>query len=82
MMSLPNDTEFDVAVRRVDELASPIVPAYTALDARIGWQIRRDMELSLAAFDLLDQEHPEFSAISTRNEIGRSVFLKLQWIFP
>ncbi|MCD6073636.1 MAG: TonB-dependent receptor, plug [Rhodospirillales bacterium] len=82
MMSLPHDTEFDIAVRRVDELSSPIVPGYTTLDARIGWQIRPDMQLSLAAFDLLDQEHPEFSAISTRNEIGRSVFLKLQWIFP
>jgi iron complex outermembrane receptor protein len=82
MMSLPHDTEFDVAVRRVDELSSPIVPGYTALDARIGWQIRSDMQLSLAAFDLLNEEHPEFSAISTRNDIGRSVFLKLQWIFP
>ena len=77
--TLPRDMLFDVAVRRVGPLPSPAVPGYTALDARIAWSPRRDVELSIAGFDLLDAQHPEFGAAPARSEIGRRLILRAIW---
>ncbi len=77
--SLPRNMHFDVALRRVGELPSPVVPAYTALDARLAWSPRRDLEISIAGFDLLDARHPEFGAAPARSEIGRRLLLKALW---
>ncbi len=41
---------------------STSVGAYTRLDLRLGWRPRRDLELSLAAQNLLDDRHPEYVA--------------------
>jgi iron complex outermembrane receptor protein len=53
------------------------VPAYTALDLRLGWKPAPDTELSLSAWNLLDEEHVEFGSGSTRSEVERSVYLEL-----
>lgn len=71
--------EFDVIVRRIGALPNPAVPAYTAVDARLGWHVRRDLELSLTFNNLLDSAHPEFGTPATRSEFERSVFLKAAW---
>jgi iron complex outermembrane receptor protein len=71
--------EFDLAVRRIGALPNPGVPAYTAVDARLGWRPRNDVELSLTLQNLFDPMHPEFGSAATRSEIERSVFLKLLW---
>ena len=74
--------ELDVAVRRVSELPNPAVPAYTAVDVRLGWRINREFEWSLTARNLFGSGQIEF--ISGNNPalasvIERSVFLKLLW---
>lgn len=33
---------------RVDDLPSPAIPGYTAVDARLGWQVTDNLELSLS----------------------------------
>lgn len=71
--------EFDVMVRRIGALPNPSVPAYTAVDARLGWRARRDVELSLTLLNLFDSKHPEFGSPATRSEIERSIFLKVLW---
>jgi iron complex outermembrane receptor protein len=76
-LDLPYNTEFDIIGRRVSELTSPVVPAYTAVDVRCGWRPRRDLEVSLTAQNLFDHGHGEFTAASTRTEFGRSVFIKI-----
>jgi iron complex outermembrane receptor protein len=78
-MNLTHNTELDVAVRTVTGLSAIQVPSYTALDARLGWTIRKGLELSLSGFNLLDGRHLEFSSTSTRSELDRSVYLKLLW---
>jgi len=78
-MNLTDKHEFDVIVRGVGKLPSPSVPAYTAVDARLGWRARRDMELSLTLQNLLDERHPEFGSAATRSEYERGLFLKLLW---
>ena len=71
--------EFDVMVRHVGALPNPSVPAYTAVDARLAWRARRNLELSLTLNNLLDAQHPEFGTLATRSEIERSIFLKMVW---
>ncbi len=71
--------EFDLRIRRVGGLPSPLVPSYTAVDARLGWRITPAAELSLTYQNLLDPAHPEWGAPASRAEIERSWFLKLAW---
>ncbi|MGV3741875.1 MAG: TonB-dependent receptor plug domain-containing protein [Burkholderiaceae bacterium] len=76
---LGHDKELDVTLRRVGGLSDPTVPSYTELDARFGWKLRRDIELSLIGQNLLDRSHPEFGSAPGRSEIERALFVKLLW---
>ena len=60
-------------------LRNPVVPAYTALDARWAWRISRALEVSFTAQNLFDPGHPEFDAAATRSEFERGAFLGLRW---
>ncbi|MEO8151824.1 MAG: TonB-dependent receptor [Rhizobacter sp.] len=71
--------DFDVSLRRVASLPQANVPAYTAVDARYGWRITRDVELALTAQNLFDNAHPEFGTSPGRSEIGRSVAVWLRF---
>jgi iron complex outermembrane receptor protein len=70
-------TEFDLTLRYVGALTQPIVPSYTALDLRLGWQLSSNLDLSLAGQNLLDSGHGEFANVATRTDFKRAVFLKL-----
>lgn len=74
--------EIDITVRRVGALPDPAVPAYTAVDARLGWRISKNAELSLALHNLIGGTHPEFERVNVQGEFGRSVFLELLWRPP
>jgi iron complex outermembrane receptor protein len=73
--------EVDVSLRRTAALPDPAVPAYSAVDVRLGWQARSDLSLSLVARNLLDRQHPEFGAAAGRSEIARSLFVQATWAF-
>jgi len=77
--SLPNDLELDLGLRAVGALPQPPVPSYVALDARLAWTVRRGLEASLAGWNLLDEQHPEWGATPGRSEVGRSLSLRLTW---
>jgi iron complex outermembrane receptor protein len=75
--------ELDFIVRRVGSVplqapAAP-VPAYTAVDARWGWKVSRELEVSLTLQNMFDPSHPEFNAAPGRSEFERTAFLKLIW---
>jgi iron complex outermembrane receptor protein len=55
------------------------VPAYTVVDARIGWRVTRDFDLSLVVQNALDREHAEAGAEATRAVFGRTYLIKAQW---
>jgi iron complex outermembrane receptor protein len=87
-MDLKGGLEFDTNLRWVDQLIVnnvgkvAVVPSYTELDARIGWRVTRNWDLSLVGQNLLHKQHPEFGVPSpTRVELGRSVFVKSTWQF-
>jgi iron complex outermembrane receptor protein len=74
-VTLRSSHEMDAVVRRVGALENP-VPAYTAVDARYGWRVRPDLELSVGGQNLFDRRHPEFGALPRRSELERGVFVK------
>ena len=57
------------------------MPAYTALDLRLGWRPRKNVEVSVGGQNLLDRRHPEFNAAATRSEIERSIYAKVLWSY-
>ncbi|MDB5870635.1 MAG: hypothetical protein JWQ07_77 [Ramlibacter sp.] len=71
--------ELDLNVRYMGALPNPVVPAYTALDARWGWRVRPELELSVTARNLGDSRHAEWGSPLNRAEIARSVFVKAVW---
>jgi iron complex outermembrane receptor protein len=74
---LPRRVEVDVRVRYVSELPDPGVPPYTAVDVRLGWTPRADLELSLTGQNLFGSGHAEFTDAVTRTEFQRAVFFKV-----
>lgn len=70
--------ELDVFLRHYESLPGPPVPAYSTLDARLGWRLARDVELSFLVQNLLDRRHPEWGPPATRAEIDRAAFVKLR----
>ncbi|SFD50978.1 TonB-dependent receptor plug domain-containing protein [Massilia yuzhufengensis] len=70
--------ELEVALRKVAALENPAVPGYWALDARFGWRLARNLELSVVGQNL-NGSHGEYGPRETRAEIGRRVGVKLVW---
>lgn len=75
-LNLPGNVTLDLLFRYVDEIPTYNIPSYYGLDARLGWKVTPNIELSVVGQNLLDNEHPENSA---ENEIPRSFYLKVQW---
>jgi iron complex outermembrane receptor protein len=71
--------EFDVAARYVGRLPDPVVPAYTVVDARLGWRVIPDLELSLVVQNAFDRKYSEFGTVAARAEFDRAFFVKAQW---
>jgi iron complex outermembrane receptor protein len=81
ILDLPAHFQFDVVGRYVDTLENPHVPSYVSFDARLAWWYQGKVEISIVGQNLWDNQHPEFGAIATRQEIPRSVFGKVAWWF-
>lgn len=71
--------ELDVRIRRVGELPSGPIPAYTAVDVNLGWHVTRSFSISLAVRNLVDPPHAEWGSSILRTEAERTAFLKLRW---
>ena len=84
-LDLPQGLQFDTHLYYVDNLPALDIPAYFRLDARFGWHITDDLELSLVGQNLLDSHHLEFSnqmgAPDGNGEIERSYYVKLTYRF-
>lgn len=78
-LTIAEGRDVDIAVRHVAALSSPDVPAYTAVDARFGWRLHPNLELSVVAQNLLDADHAEYGPIATRSRIPRTISLQVLW---
>jgi iron complex outermembrane receptor protein len=59
-LDLPKRFEQDLTLRYVDRLSSLNIPSYYSLDANIGWKPIPNLELSVGAQNLLNDQHVEF----------------------
>ncbi len=76
--SMSDDVELELAARRVGALVAYDLPAYSALDARLGWRVRRDLELSVSGQNL-NGGHAEYGPLATRTVVPRALAVKLVW---
>lgn len=76
---ISSDWQLDATVRHVAELPAPAVPAYTALDVRVGWRPNVQLDISFTFRDLLDGGHVEFQNVAERSVFEPSALLKLVW---
>ncbi len=82
--NLSRDVELDLWMRYVDNIPSHEVLNYITLDARLGWQPVKNLELSVTGQNLLDNRHPEFKpeiVDIVPTEVQRSVYGKITWKF-
>jgi iron complex outermembrane receptor protein len=61
MLALPRGLSFDADLRYQGALPDPRTPAYTELNARLGWRMNDRWEISLAGANLLHSHHLEFT---------------------
>jgi iron complex outermembrane receptor protein len=76
---LLENVELDVRARRISSLPNPYVPAYTAIDLRIGWRPWRQLEASLSIQNAFDPGHAEWGSAVNRAEFERAFFVQLVW---
>lgn len=73
-LTVLRDVELDAIVRYVGSLPQPHVPSYTALDARLGWTLDAQAEISIRGQNLLDDHHAEWGVPAARPELERAVY--------
>jgi iron complex outermembrane receptor protein len=80
-LDLPHQVTLDGRVKWVGSLQS--VPAYTRVDLVTTWNLRPKVQLMLAVFNLLDDQHPEFASnlVWSATEVERSILAKVAWQF-
>jgi iron complex outermembrane receptor protein len=76
-LDLPGQAELDLTVRHAAQLAQPLVPSYLAVDMRLSWRPRADLELSVTGQNLIGPAHGEFTPVTTRTAFGRAFFVEV-----
>ena len=81
-MNLAGKRQLDLWLRHVSRLRHGDIPAYTTLDARYAWQVRKGLELSLVGQNLLEDQHQEFKSSlpdMPYYRIERGVYARAEW---
>jgi iron complex outermembrane receptor protein len=78
---LPRGLQLDFGLRHTARLPAPVVPAYTELDVRLGWQSADGLGISLVGRNLLHDRHPEYGDATSRAFIERAVVGQVRWQF-
>jgi iron complex outermembrane receptor protein len=79
---LPRHLSLDTSLYHVSRLPIDNIPSYTRLDARLGWKMTENVDLSVGLQDLLEKQHFEFlgtGALSSQPQ--RGAYGKLIWRF-
>jgi iron complex outermembrane recepter protein len=86
LLNLPHDLTFDTVLYYVDNVPNQNTPHYTRFDLRLGWQASRNLDLSIGARNLFDNQHPEFGMglsgnIDIPDEVRRAFYLHVDYRF-
>ena len=81
-VNLPKKLEFDQTYRYVSALPGQTVASYQTMDARFGWHITRELELSVGGQNLLQPHFAQYGGDPGGPvEVKRSAYAKLVWRF-
>lgn len=79
-LDLPKKLQLDLAYRYVSALPGQLVPAYSTGDARLGWRLSRQVELSFVALNLFQPRHVEYGGDpGPLVGIKRNAYIRLTW---
>ena len=78
-MNLGRQVTLDAALRYMDALPDPSVPAYVELNARIGWNITEKLQLAVTGENLLHPYHQEYPSPAT--PVPRQAYASLRLKF-
>lgn len=81
---LSDDIEFDLIGRYVDRLSALEVPKYIEMDARLGWQATKNVEVSLVGQNLLNPHHLEFVDVfggMVSTQVRRGYYGMVSWAY-
>ncbi len=79
-MALAHNISLDAELREIGALPMPALPSYVELNARVGWRITKELQLSLTGSNLLHARHIEFTDPAP-SELQRSFVVRLQRSF-
>jgi len=72
--------QFDLDFRYVSALPDQKVAAYSTADARLGWRVRKSLDLSLVGQNLFQPRHAEYGGDpGPLVEIRRGAYVRLTW---
>jgi iron complex outermembrane receptor protein len=82
-LDLTDALRFDLMYRYVDELPFTDVNAHSTLDARLAWDVDRDVEISLQGRNLIQARHFESGGQPsiTATQMERDVLAAIRWKF-
>jgi iron complex outermembrane receptor protein len=72
LFALPHGVDFDTTLYRVGAIETGHVPAYTRIDARLGWRVWSALDLSVLARNVLDSRHAEYGFQDAAVLFGRA----------
>ena len=78
-VNLPKRLEFDQTFRYVEELPAQMVRSYETADARLGWHLNSQLQLSVTGQNLLQPHYAQFGGTGRLVQIKRGVYAKLVW---
>ncbi len=80
-MDFPHGFEVDATLSYVDNLVAQDVDSYMRLDARIGWEPVKNLQLDLVGQNLMATQHEEFNStiLGVASEVERSLYGKVTW---
>jgi iron complex outermembrane receptor protein len=73
--------ELDFTMRHVSALPTPQVPAYTTMDAHVGWKPMPGLEVAVIGQNLFQPRHWEFNPPQSGAAIARVALLRVTWAF-
>ena len=59
-----------------------IIPGYTRIDLRLGWQVEKNLSVDILASNLQDEVHPEArESLKLNTGIERGLYVKADYRF-
>ncbi|MEM7235626.1 MAG: TonB-dependent receptor, partial [Planctomycetota bacterium] len=80
-MNITDDVDFDIGFRYTDDISGVGAPSYFVMDVRVAYRPVKNLEVSVAARNLLDNHHFEFplQTFTVPSQVEPSIFAQLTW---